>query len=179
MTRLALVLSLWAGAALALETVPEPQAYRMDHYRSPVPESLAGAHVVSVEEAYELWQSGAVFVDVLPQAPKPQNLPEGTIWRDKPRHSIPGALWLPNVGYGALADVMHAYFQEGLTKATGGDENAPLVIFCLADCWMSWNAAKRALECGYQNVYWMPEGTDGWVFEDYPTEIIAPEPGGQ
>jgi rhodanese-related sulfurtransferase len=27
---------------------------------------------------------------------------------------------------------------------------------------MSWNAAKRALELGYANIIWYPEGADGW-----------------
>jgi PQQ-dependent catabolism-associated CXXCW motif protein len=160
-----------------LAEVPEPEGYRMDHYRDPVPASLAGASVVGPEEAYGLWEAGGVaFIDVLPQAPKPANLPEGTIWRDKPRDSIPGALWLPNVGYGALADVTDAYFREGLAAATGGDLSHPVLFFCLDECWMSWNAAKRALEeYGYSEVYWLPEGTDGWSFMDYPLERVTPK----
>jgi len=111
----------------------------------------------------------------LPQAPKPANLPPGTIWRDKPRNSIPGAIWLPNVGYGALADVTHDYFKRGLAKVTDGDKSHPVLMFCLEECWMSWNAAKRALEYGYTTVYWLPEGTDGWSLWDYPLEQITPE----
>jgi PQQ-dependent catabolism-associated CXXCW motif protein len=42
------------------------------------------------------------------------------------------------------------------------------VFFCLKDCWMSWNAAKRALEYGYANVMWFREGTDGWQELGYP-----------
>jgi PQQ-dependent catabolism-associated CXXCW motif protein len=114
---------------------------------------------------------------VLPRPPKPANLPEGTIWREQLRPSIPGATWLPNVGYGAIADATEAYFKAGLDKATGGDRAAPLVIFCLADCWMSWNAARRAMEYGYTNVHWLPEGTDGWAAAGYPLEIVEPEPG--
>ena len=160
--------------------VQEPADYRMDHYREPVPATLAGATVVDAETAHTLWQGGEVaFIDVLPRAPKPANLPEGTIWREKPRLSIPGAIWLPNVGYGALADVNHAYFRAGLDKATGGDPDHPVLIFCLADCWMSWNAAKRALEYGFTRVYWLPEGTDGWTFFDFPVAEVTPEPGGQ
>ena len=37
-----------------------------------------------------------------------------------------------------------------------------IVIYCLRDCWMSWNAAKRAMTMGYRNVVWYPDGTDGW-----------------
>ena len=43
-----------------------------------------------------------------------------------------------------------------------------LVIYCQANCWMSWNAAKRALSYGYPNVAWYPEGTDGWQRADLP-----------
>ena len=109
-------------AATAALAEPEPADYRKDDYRAPVPDTLAGATVISSETAFALWKTGQVaFVDVLPRAPKPADLPEGTIWHEKPRISIPGAIWLPNVGYGQLADVMHAYFRAGLDKATGGD----------------------------------------------------------
>ncbi|TCO71675.1 PQQ-dependent catabolism-associated CXXCW motif protein [Rhodovulum euryhalinum] len=173
------VLALALGLpAAALAQVAEPDDFRMDDYRAPVPPTLAGATVVGPEAAHVLWQSGQVaFVDVLPRAPKPPNLPVGTIWRDKPRFSIPGAIWLPNVGYGAIAEVTHAYFRAGLDKATRGDLAHPVLFFCLEDCWMSWNAAKRALDYGYTTVYWFPEGTDGWAFLDYPLTQVEAEPG--
>lgn len=169
---LAMVMLPVAGLA---QTVPEPDDYRMEHYRGPVPGTLKGGQVVGPEEAHEIWQGGqAAFIDVLPQAPKPKSLPEGTIWRDKPRESIPGALWLPNVGYGAIADVTAAYFRRGLAQATDDDPAKPVVFFCLEDCWMSWNAAKRAIEWGYSDVYWLPEGTDGWMLWGYPLERVTP-----
>ncbi|WP_421904216.1 PQQ-dependent catabolism-associated CXXCW motif protein [Mameliella sp.] len=169
-----IALAVLPGLALA-QTVPEPDDYRMDHYRAPVPATLKGGIVVGPEAAHDLWTSGKVaFIDVLPQAPKPAGLPEGTIWRDKPRDTIPGALWLPNVGYGAIAEVTADYFRRGLDQATGGDTTRPVLFFCLEDCWMSWNAAKRALEWGYETVYWLPEGTDGWVLWDYPLERVTP-----
>lgn len=162
----------------AAQTVPEPPDYRMNHYRSPVPATLTGATVVGPEEAYKLWASGeAAFIDVLPQPPKPANLPEGTIWRDKPRSSIPNAIWVPNVGYGAIADVTETYFRHALEIATKGNVDHPVVLFCLEDCWMSWNAARRALEWGYTDVYWLPEGTDGWALWDYPLERVKPLAG--
>ena len=57
-----------------------------------------------------------------------------------------------------------------------GDKAALLVIYCLADCWMSWNAAKRALAYGYTNVAWYPDGTDGWERAKLPTSEAQPEP---
>ncbi len=163
---------------VALAGVAEPEGYRGEPYRAPVPETLAGATVIDSEAAHRMWRDGeALFVDVLPRAPKPANLPEGTIWRQPPRASIPGAVWLPNVGYAALADIDDRYFRAALEVATGHDAAHPVVFFCLDDCWMSWNAAKRALaDYGYTAVYWYPEGTDGWVFEDHPTAMISPVP---
>ena len=49
-----------------------------------------------------------------------------------------------------------------LACARGCNNETLLVIYCQADCWMSWNAAKQALSYGYTNVAWYPEGTDGW-----------------
>ena len=180
MRRLALAcaVALTLPPMVGAQTVPEPDGYRMDHYRGPVPDSLSGGVVIGPEAAHALWsKGGAGFIDVMPQAPKPANLPEGTIWRDKPRQSIPGAIWLPNVGYGALADVTEEYFRAGLEKVTAGDPVYPVVFFCLEDCWMSWNAAKRAIEWGYSGVHWFPEGTDGWQLWGYPLERVDPMPG--
>src|SRR5580704_2167436 len=55
---------------------PEPTEYRTKDYRAPTPAGLAGAHVVTTAEAELLWQGkSAIFVDVLPHAPRPANLP--------------------------------------------------------------------------------------------------------
>ena len=177
-------MKLWSFVLVALmpvlalgQGVPEPDDYRMEHYRSPVPATLSGGTVIGPEEAYRLWQTGKVaFIDVLPRAPKPTNLPKGTIWREKPRHSIPNAIWLPNVGYGKIADQTADYFRLGLHAATDGDRDKGVVFFCLEDCWMSWNAAKRAIEWGHSSVYWLPEGTDGWALWEYPLSETKPYP---
>ncbi len=165
-------------SATAHGTVGEPEGFRAEEYRAPVPATLTGATVVSTGEAHALWQSGSVaFIDVLPHAPKPTNLPAGTVWNEKPRISIARAIWLPNTGYGRLAHGTLAYFRRGLETATGGDRTRPVLFFCLPDCWMSWNAAKRALELGYTKVYWYPEGSDGWAEAGYPTQRLQPQPG--
>ena len=161
----------------AQEDPPEPEGYRTDNYRAPVPATLAGVRVLSTEQAEAIWRSGSgVFIDVLPRPPKPPNLPAGTIWRDKPRLNIPGSIWLPDTGYGTLAATTEDYLRNGLARASGGNSAKLLVIYCLADCWMSWNAAKRALSYGYSNVAWYPEGTDGWQRADLPLVDSRPEP---
>jgi len=163
-------------AARAGEAPTEPDSYRQSDYRAPTPATLKGARVLTTEEAAAMWRAGAAaFIDVLPQPPRPKDLPAGVVWRDKPRSDIPGSLWLPDTGYGELAPVMLDYFRRGLDKALGGRQR-PLVFYCLKDCWMSWNAAKRALALGYADVAWYPEGSDGWAAAGLPVEKRAPEP---
>jgi len=156
--------------------VPEPPSYRMSEYRGPTPATVDGRKGLTTAEAHALWASGkAAFVDVLPRAPKPANLLPGTIWRDKPHSDIPHSIWLPDTGYGALPPETEAYFRRGLELASGGKKDATLVIYCLRNCWMSWNAAKRAKSMGYSQVFWYPEGADGWAEAGYPTELREPE----
>ena len=147
----------------------------MDDYRSATPATLRGAVVLTTAQARADWENhSAVFIDVLPQPPRPVGLPASTIWRTKQRDDIPGSVWLPDTGYGALAPVMQDYFERGLQSATGGKRDRLIVFYCLADCWMSWNAAKRALSLGYARVGWYPEGMDGWVAAGLPVEQRTP-----
>ena len=146
--------------ARADQPVPEPGGYRTSDYKAATPATLDGKPALTVAETHELWQKkAAVFVDVLPQVPKPAGLAPGTIWRDKPRLDIPDSVWLPDTGYGALAPAMEDYFRRGLKRASGGDLNKPLVFYCLRHCWMSWNAARRAKALGYTHVLWYADGT--------------------
>ncbi len=170
-------LAIMAIAVHGEERVPEPSTYRTGGYRAPTPATLAGARVISTDEAEKFWRDqSAIFVDVLPRPPRPANLPAGTIWRDRPRLDIPGSLWLPDTGYGALAPITEAYLGGNLERATGGDHGRSLVVYCLRNCWMSWNAAKRILSMGYANVAWYPEGTDGWTDRLLPVTEAQPAP---
>lgn len=168
---------IWLCLRLLGAAPAEPSGYRMDDYAAPTPATLAGAVVLDTQQAHELWeQRAAAFIDVLPRPPRPVGLPAGTVWRPKPRFDIPGSIWLADTGYGALAPAMAAYFEEGMSAATAGDRDRRLVFYCKAECWMSWNAAKRALTLGYRHVAWYPEGVDGWIARDLPTERREPVP---
>ena len=174
MRRFALAL---VGLLLAAASAPEPDGYRQEAYRAPTPATLKGATVLTVAEAEALWRDKkAAFVDVLPQAPRPKTLPKDVVWRDKPRDDIPGSLWLPDTGYGELPPAMQDYFVAGLKKAQAGEAERTLVFYCQRDCWMSWNAAKRALELGFAHVDWYPDGVDGWREAGLPLEARQPEP---
>jgi PQQ-dependent catabolism-associated CXXCW motif protein len=161
--------------AFADGAVPEPSGYRMEEYRAPVPGTLRGAQVVTTQEAAALWRDkSAVFFDVMPHTPKPAKLPAGTIWREKVRKNIPGSTWLPNVGYGALSKEDSDYFQTGIDAKTGNDKTHKILFYCMTDCWMSWNAAKRAVELGHTSVLWYPFGADGWEAGGLPLAEDTP-----
>ncbi|KAA2237599.1 PQQ-dependent catabolism-associated CXXCW motif protein [Salinarimonas soli] len=155
---------------------PEPEGYRMEAFRAPTPATLQGATVVTTAEAERLWRAGAILVDVLPQPRAPKDLAPGTIFRLPPRDSLPGATWLVDVGYGALAPQTEAYFRRGLDRARSERPDQPIVIFCERDCWMSWNAAKRAVAWGYKGIHWYPDGTTGWREAGLPLERATPAP---
>ena len=170
------LLTFIGSGAWSQDHVPEPAGYRLDNYRAPTPATLAGARVLTTAEAKLDWESGAIFVDVLAHSLRPANLPDGTIWREKTRRDIPGSVWLANTGYGELAAESENYFRAGLQRVTKSDGSKLLVFYCLRDCWMSWNAAKRALALGYKNVAWYPDGTDGWEAAGLPLQEAKPEP---
>ncbi len=155
---------------------PEPRDYRTDDYRAPVPATLAGGRVIGAGEARDLWDAKtAIFIDVYPRPPKPEALPPNTIWRDPAHETIPGAAWLPNTGYGGLSSNAETYFKSRLARLSGGDISKRLVFFCQRNCWMSWNAAKRAIAWGYRGVVWFPDGTDGWLDLGESLAVAEPE----
>jgi PQQ-dependent catabolism-associated CXXCW motif protein len=162
---------------LAAAAPPEPSGYRTADYRWAVPDTVDGRPALTTTQAEALWhERSAIFIDTLPQPPRPNNLPADTIWNPKPRDDIPGSLWLPDTGYGELPPAMESYFERNLLQATSGNHSRHLVFYCLASCWMSWNAAKRAASLGYSQVDWYAEGTDGWAAHNLPLERREPAP---
>ena len=175
-----LILPIALGAALiaslaARAQPPEPEGYRMDEYRAPTPATVAGGVVIQTDAAYALWKGGnAVWIDVLPAPRRPPNLPEAALWMPIPRYGIPGSLWLPDVGRGALGPELERSFRDHLEAATKGRRDTAVVFYCLADCWMSWNATKRAAEWGYTHLYWYRDGIDAWESAKLPVAKADP-----
>ncbi len=169
----------WAVCARAsngTEAVEEPAGYRMDDYRSPTPPALRGAITVDARQLHALLERrpDAALIDVLPLQRKPPDFPPERLWRTPTRHNLPGSVWLPNVGDGEISPAFEEYFVEHLDRLTADDKERPLVFYCLIDCWMSWNSAKRAAALGYRNIYWFPGGTDEWELMGYPLEVSEP-----
>ena len=155
----------------------DPTGYRIDQFRAPVPATVQGARTIDTEGLRRLLMAepgATVLIDVLPAPPRPPRLASSTLWLPAPHHSLPTTTWLPNVGYGRLSDALEHYFRSNLARLTDSDKHRPVVIFCQADCWMSWNAARRAAEYGYTSVYWYPDGTTGWEVAGYPLEPTKP-----
>ena len=162
------------------ECVPdEPTDYRMSDFRTPVPCTLAGATVVSTEALRRrIERDSPLLVDVLPSPRRPQGLAAGTLWLPQARRNIPGTVWLPNTGFGELPVEEENYLRTNLERLTGGDRSRAIVFYCLAECWMSWNVARRAVRWGYTSVIWYPDGTDGWGAAGLPLAESSPVPRG-
>jgi PQQ-dependent catabolism-associated CXXCW motif protein len=168
------------AAAMVLSAVNTAAAvdYRMSDYRAPTPETVPGAVTVNTAQVEAMARSGeAILIDVYPAPPRPAAMPADSIWLPKARRTLRGAVWLPNVGYGALSADMERYYLDNLERLTGGDRGRAVVFFCEPECWMSWNAALRAVEHGYTGVRYYPEGVGGWAAAGHPLEGVQPEGG--
>jgi PQQ-dependent catabolism-associated CXXCW motif protein len=176
-----LLLTVTVGAALAAATAqtlyaPEPQGYWLGAIHGPVPATIAGGTVVGTEALARLVASGGVvLVDVAEAAHRPAGLPAGTLWLPPPHRDIPGSVWIPDVGRGAISPHFAAWFRMRLAALTGDDRDKRIVVYCHPRCWMSWNAAKRVIDGGYRAVFWYPDGVEGWKTAGHPTAVAAPE----
>ena len=151
--------------------------YRIDRQRAPTPEDVPPpAAVVDAAEARALIEGGALALDVSAAAQSRYDELDGTWLVREPRMSLPGAVWLPETGRGTLSEEMRAYLAGNLARLTGGDRRRPIVVFCVADCWMSWNAARRIAALGYERVLWFRLGTDGWLDAGWPLAPVEPVP---
>ena len=92
-----------------------------------------------------------------------------------PRRDIPGSIWLPDVGRGAISPALDAWFATHLRAAVSAHPSEPVVFYCLSHCWMSWNAARRAVLLGIPHVAWYPGGSDGWEAAGHPLAVTGPQ----
>ena len=162
---------------LALGTL-NPDGYRDHAWHAPVPATHPDASTVDTAEAHALLERGAaVPIDVMAAIERPASagLPAGFI-PNRPRRHIPGSVWLPNVGYDEPSPALACWYARALERVSGGDRGRGLLIYCIADCWLSWNAVHRAASFGYTRLYWYPEGSDGWAEAGLALVEARPEP---
>lgn len=165
----------FAGASTSL--FDPTTGYRIARYRAPVGEDPHGGKRIAIDELERLVaEERAVLIDAMASDGAGPD-PETGEWRIvTPRTNIPGSVWLADVGKGELDPVLEAYFKSNLERLTGGDKRRAIIIYCLSDCWMGWNAVRRASRYGYTSLYWYPDGTDGWLDFDKPLVPAKPAP---
>lgn len=155
--------------------VPEPQGYWMGPAHGPVTQTLSGGTVIHARRLAQLLKAGGVLVVDVSDAPKrPANLPAGSVWLPLPHAVIPGAIWIPGAGLGGIDPGIERLFRARLSQGTGNDPERALVIYCHRSCWLSWNAAKRAISYGYRRVYWFSDGMEGWRAAGFPSASAEP-----
>lgn len=169
----ALSLGLLLSTAQADTALFSADGYRIGLYRSPTPDQLQGATIVDTRALQTL----------LGQTPRPVLIDvyrrqwlQGQFIEDQPHENLPGSHWLANTGDGELTPQWQDYFAANLKKLTAGDPTQPLVFYCRSDCWLSWNAVKRAATMGYKTLYWYRDGLDAWQAARLPVSPARPEP---
>lgn len=136
--------------------------YRIAHYRGVVAQAPEGIGRIDTARAEALWRAGASFVDVNPAPGATSDAATGR-WHLAEQHaSIPGAYWFPETGRGVLTPATEHYLVQGVRRLAMRHPHRPIVVFCQADCWMSWNAALRLHRAGIRRIFWFAEGLDGW-----------------
>ena len=151
--------------------------YRTSYYRARVPETVPGGTRITLQDVIKHHkEKTALFLDVMAHTGTGPDPIDGH-WRlSQQRKNIPGSLWLPDVGTGTLSKPMTHYFQTNLEKLTKGNKAQAIIIYCTADCWMAWNAVRRAASYGYTNLLWYPEGTEDWQAASKPLTNATPVP---
>ena len=167
-----------AAAAPAAESpVAEPQDFWLGPVNAPVPGTLSGGTVIRATDlAILLKQRRAIVVDVSNSPQRPDKLAPQAVWMPPPHPVIPGSLWIAGAGAGTIDSNVDKLYQQRLAEATSHDLAHPVVVYCHERCWLSWNAAKRAIRYGYRNVYWFPDGIEGWRAAGFDTATAATPP---
>lgn len=134
--------------------VPPSAELRLGDHASATPLAIPGARLVTTPELKAaLGRPSAerpILFDVL-----------GGTGHD----SLPGAIWLPDAGRGfGFDDELQARLARTLAFVTNGDAARPMVFFCASvNCWLSYNAALRAVRLGYASVGWYRGGIQSWT----------------
>ena len=125
---------------------------RLADHASPTPLAIPGARPIRTQELRRRLQAPLdkrpLVFDVL----------------SEPHASLPGAIWLPGAGLGSgFDDALQGRLAALLRFMTADDRARELVFLCVGPrCWLSYNAALRAVRLGYTNVLWYRGGIEAW-----------------
>ena len=121
-----------------------------------------------------------VLLDVSEAPRRPTAMSPTALWMPLPHRDMPGSVWRPDAGLGAIPPGLAVYLAERMAALTDGKADRPIVVYCHPHCWMSWNAARRLVWLGYRRVYWDPDGIEGWEKAGLALARVAPSgPAGQ
>ena len=154
----ALAAALVSTPALADEDadygVAPVETLRLSDYSAPTPGEVRGAKRLGTAQLRE-WLRGATL---------PPPLLFDVLGGDA-HELLPGAIWLPGAGQGqSFQDTVQEQLAKTLRAATKDDRGRRLVFFCQGPrCWLSYNAALRAVALGYEHVYWYRGGIEAWL----------------
>ena len=163
MRRVSVLLLFLVLAAARGESVREPDGFWSGPINSDVPATITGGKIIHATELAQLLkQSKPLVIDVSNESKRPPGMAPDSPWLPLPQQVIPGSAWLPGAGEADIAPQADALFRKLLSQQTNGNLDHPVVIYCHERCWLSWNAAKRAIGYGYRQVHWFPEGVEGW-----------------
>lgn len=166
------------SCAASRAQAPEPNGVWTGPVNSPVPATIAGGKVIDATELAQLLDAGqAIVIDVSNRPRRPEGMAKAAPWLPLPHEAIPGSIWIPDSGNGVIGTDVETFFRAQLKALTEMDEDkgaALLVFYCHERCWLSWNAARRAIDYGYRNVAWFPDGIEGWRAAGLPTQIVKP-----
>ncbi|MFY2762786.1 rhodanese-like domain-containing protein [Arenimonas sp. MALMAid1274] len=116
----------------------------------PTPTSVPGGRLITTPELVQLLQNPGAQAMVFDVLGGPQQLP----------NAIPV---VPASQPGDFQDQTQREFGQYLQQATQGRKDRPMVFYCQStQCWMSYNAALRAINLGYTQVYWYRGGIEAW-----------------
>jgi len=163
-----LVLALLAAPALA-QVVGETQDFgvaptgelRLREHAAPTPLEIRGARTVGTAELRRLLSVPLGSPLSSPAGERPLLF---DVISEERHASLPGAVWLPGAGLGeSFDDEVQKRLARTLAQGSGGDRARSMVFFCAnARCWLSYNAALRAVRLGYTGVLWYRGGIDAW-----------------
>ena len=135
--------------------VPPTAELHSGAMHGPTPTQIPGGRVIATQELAALLTSGrpVLLLDVLGG-----------------QQMLPGAV--TGIGAapgGSFNDQIQQGFSQYLYGATRGQTNFPIVTYCASpQCWMSYNAALRAIRAGFTNVAWYRGGVEAWSAAGYP-----------
>jgi len=135
---------------------------RTGGYHAPTPRTIPGGRVLRTTE-----------LDAM-RAGKPQPYLIDVLGGETHR-TIAGAFWLAGAGAGDMKDDESRRFLDALARFAAGDRNRPIVFFCAdSECWLSYNAALRAIAAGYTNIMWYRGGLAAWYHARLPMTQSEP-----